>query len=138
MRQKTARRLACLAACLAILLPAAVPASEPAAYTVGVVPRQAAVTLARLWGPLLRTVETRAGVTLVFETASDIPAFERGLAEGRYGFAYMNPYRYPAFSRVPGYRAFAKHPWVPATSDGDSGDVRALGIGMLSHLVSGS
>jgi len=92
----------------------ALPASVRAAaggsreLTVGIVPQQSATALARVWIPLLQEAGRRAGVSLVFRTAPDIPAFEERLKQGEYDLAYMNPYHYVVFSAAPGYRAFAR------------------------------
>lgn len=77
-------------------------------YTFGIVPQQSASELVRRWTPLLRYVQRAYGITLTFETAPDIPEFERRLARGEYDFAYMNPYHYTIFSQKPGYKAFAR------------------------------
>lgn len=74
----------------------------------GVVPQQAAGRVAQLWVPLLNEVRIVSGEQLRFQTAPDIPTFERRLAAGEYDLAYMNPYHYTLFSRAPGYRALAK------------------------------
>ncbi len=74
----------------------------------GVVPQQAASRLAEDWGPLLAEVSRRSGVSLVFRTAPNIPAFEERLATGDYDLAYMNPYHYVVFHKASGYLAFAK------------------------------
>ena len=87
--------------------PAAAPAAERPRYTVGVVPQQSASRLAAQWGPLLQVVGERAGVDLVFKTASDIPTFEDRCRAGAYDVAYMNPYHYTVFHDH-GYEAVAK------------------------------
>ena len=77
--------------------------------TFGIVPQQSAAKLARMWTPLLGIpVQTDRCQHLQFSTASDIPEFERRLANGDYDLAYMNPYHYTTFHRSPGYQAFAK------------------------------
>ena len=76
--------------------------------TVGIVPQQSATELARAWIPLLQETALRSGVRLSFRTATDIPTFEDRLGRGDYDIAYMNPFHYTVFSRVPGYQAFAK------------------------------
>ncbi|MGF1525914.1 MAG: phosphate/phosphite/phosphonate ABC transporter substrate-binding protein [Candidatus Competibacterales bacterium] len=80
----------------------------PRALSFGVVPQQAASTLARLWSPLLAHLSQTTGLALRFRTAPDIPTFERRLGAGEYDLAYMNPYHYTVFHRKPGYRAFAR------------------------------
>ncbi len=64
--------------------------------------------MAEDWGPLLAEVSRRSGVSLVFRTAPNIPAFEERLATGDYDLAYMNPYHYVVFHKASGYLAFAK------------------------------
>lgn len=80
----------------------------PPSLTFGVVPQQSAGELARAWAPLLNFLGKKSGVTLRFATARDIPTFEQRLAGGEYDIAYMNPYHYTVFHRVPGYLAFAR------------------------------
>jgi phosphonate transport system substrate-binding protein len=82
--------------------------ASPTALTFGVVPQQAASTLARLWGPIIVDLAAKSGQELQFRTAPDIPEFERRLAAGEYDLAYMNPYHYTVFNQAPGYRAVAK------------------------------
>lgn len=88
--------------------PLAVETPPERVYSFGVVPQQAATRLAQMWVPLLQRVQALSGVPLKFDTAKDIPAFEQGLAAGRYDFAYMNPYHFVVFSAAPGYRALAR------------------------------
>lgn len=76
--------------------------------TVGIVPQQSATELAKVWIPLLQEAAARSEIRLVFKTAPDIPAFEERLKQGEYDVAYMNPYHYTVFSRLSGYKAFAK------------------------------
>ncbi|MEO5335976.1 MAG: phosphate/phosphite/phosphonate ABC transporter substrate-binding protein [Magnetospirillum sp. WYHS-4] len=76
--------------------------------TFGVVPQQSATKLAEAWTPFLKKLGEDAGIPLQFRTATDIPTFEKRLAEGEFDFAYMNPYHYTVFHRNPGYQAFAK------------------------------
>ncbi len=80
----------------------------PTSLSFGVVPQQSASKLARLWVPILTYVSERTGLVLNFETAKNIPTFERRLADGHYDLAYMNPYHYTVFHASPGYEALAK------------------------------
>lgn len=85
------------------------PARKPVrTLTVGIVPQQSASELARVWIPVLGALSERAGLSLRFATAPDIPAFEKRLAASAYDVAYMNPYHYSVFAQKPGYVAFAK------------------------------
>ena len=77
-------------------------------YTIGIVPQQSAVILARNWAPLLQYLEKNTGLSLRFKTAPTIPEFEQHLARGEYDFAYMNPYHYVVFSQAPGYQALVR------------------------------
>jgi len=77
-------------------------------YTFGVVPQQAASEMAETWLPFLSWLSDKSGIKLRFVTAPDIPTFEKRLGEGAYDFAYMNPYHYTVFHKVPGYEALAK------------------------------
>ena len=96
----------------ALMLPALLlfllcPASQ-AALTFGVVPQQSAQKLARNWGPICTYLSEKTGIDVRFATAPAITEFEHRLAEGRYDFAYMNPYHYTVFSKTPGYLAIAR------------------------------
>ncbi len=74
----------------------------------GVVPQQAASTLAKAWGPLLKQLSQNAKIDLRFATAPDIPTFEARLAKGEYDVAYMNPHHYTQFHQSQGYQALVK------------------------------
>lgn len=93
--------------CTVILMFAALH-GHAESFTVGITPLKPASRLAEEWGPLLDEVGRRAGVSLVFRTASTIPAFGERLAKGDYDLAYMNPYHYKLYSDKPGYRAMAR------------------------------
>lgn len=81
----------------------------PAALVFGVVPQQAASKLAASWTPVLDFLSAKTGYQIRFETAKDIPTFEKRLADGEYDFAYMNPYTYTVVHRsAAGYWAFAR------------------------------
>ncbi|WP_076411092.1 PhnD/SsuA/transferrin family substrate-binding protein [Shewanella sp. UCD-KL12] len=82
--------------------------TQPTVLTFGIVPQQAASTLARKWSPLLAALSQNANFQLRFATAPDIPTFEKRLAKGEYDVAYMNPYHFTVFNDSPGYQAVAK------------------------------
>ncbi len=92
--------------CLALL--ASPIRAEPKVITFGIVPQQAATQLARLWGPVLRELSQLSGYQLVFQTAPDIPTFEKRLLDKQYDVAYMNPYHYVFFHDHAGYQAIAR------------------------------
>ncbi|MCL1095757.1 phosphate/phosphite/phosphonate ABC transporter substrate-binding protein [Shewanella kaireitica] len=89
---------------------AAEDAAQASAETLvfGVVPQQAASTLAKAWGPLLKELSQNAKVDLRFATAPDIPTFEARVAKGEYDVAYMNPHHYAQFHQSQGYQALVK------------------------------
>jgi len=91
-----------------ILVLFALPGLHAETLTFGVVPQQAARTLAKNWTPLLNEVSKRSGVDIRFSTAKDIPTFEKRVKDGLYDFAYMNPYHYVVYSKEPGYIAMLK------------------------------
>jgi phosphonate transport system substrate-binding protein len=81
---------------------------EPIVLVFGIVPQQAASTLARLWSPVFELLSQDANFQLRFATARDIPTFEKRLALGEYDIAYMNPYHYTVFHDDVGYQALVK------------------------------
>ena len=76
--------------------------------TFGIVPQQSAHTLAKRWTPVFQYLSEKTGEDIRFSTAKDIPTFEKRLVAGEYDIAYMNPYHYTVFNKVPGYQAMAK------------------------------
>ena len=103
------RKIMAIAFC-ALFLTTATAESEPQKHvlTFGVVPQQSAGQLARTWGPILKYVKEKTGISLRFATAPSIPEFERRMSRGEYDISYMNPYHYTVFHESPGYEAFAK------------------------------
>ncbi|HBG05507.1 MAG TPA: phosphate ABC transporter [Geobacter sp.] len=76
-----------------VLLAGAAPSAYPAqSYTFGVVPQYDQRQLHAIWQPILGELQRRTGISFKLAGMPTIPAFERELAEGRYDFAYMNPY----------------------------------------------
>jgi phosphonate transport system substrate-binding protein len=85
----------------------ALASENKTSYSFGIVPQQSASRLAKLWGPVFAYIKKETGVKLQFQTAKNIPEFEKRLAAGEYDFAYMNPYHFTVFNSDPGYRAIA-------------------------------
>ena len=81
---------------------------SPQIISFGVVPQQSASKLAKLWVPIFQYLGRKTGYKILFKTAPNIPVFEQRLAAGEYDIAYLNPYHYTVFHRLPGYIAFAK------------------------------
>jgi phosphonate transport system substrate-binding protein len=84
------------------------PPESSDALRFGIGPYAAVARTAQAWAPLLEYLGAQTGYTFVFETAPDIPTFERRLLAGRYEMVYVNPYHYDVCSRETGYCAFAK------------------------------
>ncbi|MFT2091301.1 PhnD/SsuA/transferrin family substrate-binding protein [Paraglaciecola sp. 2405UD69-4] len=82
--------------------------AQNTSLTFGIVPQQSAKRLAALWTPILEQISQTSGINIEFNTARDIPTFEKRLAAGEYDFAYMNPYHFVVFNKEPGYQAIAK------------------------------
>ncbi len=70
------------------------PASWADTFKVGVVPQFDIKTLHTIWEPILTVLEEKTGHQFVLEGSPDIPTFEKEFAEGKFDFAYMNPYHY--------------------------------------------
>ncbi len=107
MHRRSMLRCSALASLGLLGAPCARAASPPRSIRFGIVPQQAARTLARRWSPLLAELSRRTGYRFRFATAPDIPAFERRVVAGEYDVAYMNPYHYVSFHASSGYRAVA-------------------------------
>ena len=85
-----------------------VSGDEKKVLSFGVIPQQSASKLAWKWTPIIDYISAKSGYKINFETAPDIPEFERRLQNGKYDIAYMNPYEYTVFSKTNGYKVFAK------------------------------
>lgn len=82
--------------------------SFPETLTFGIVPQQTPTDIETNWGALVQFLEKETGYTIHIKTASSIPIFEQRCSEGRYDFAYMNPYHYVIYSKNPGYKALVR------------------------------
>ncbi|MEO9455946.1 phosphate/phosphite/phosphonate ABC transporter substrate-binding protein [Chromobacterium phragmitis] len=100
------RLLPASAAALAMAL--SLPAGAAPQLSFGVVPQQSALSLAQNWGPLLQNLGAQCSLELKFETAPDIPSFERRVAAGSYDLVYFNPLHYVEFHDNPGYLPLAR------------------------------
>ena len=72
-------------------------------YTVGVVPQFDTRTLHKIWRPILDQLEKDTGLKFVLRGAPTIPAFEQEFSDGKFDFAYMNPYHVGVANREQGY-----------------------------------
>ncbi|MDH5785985.1 MAG: phosphate/phosphite/phosphonate ABC transporter substrate-binding protein [Chromatiales bacterium] len=89
---------------LTLLTPCGAMAAEPVQpYLVGVVPQFDVKQTIAIWRPLLARLEQQTGISLTFEPSADIPQFEADLMQGKFDFAYMNPYQLTLSNRSAGY-----------------------------------
>ena len=77
-------------------------------YTVGVVPQFEIRRTQEIWRPILKEISRRTGYTMLLEASPSIPAFEKSCEEGRFDFAYMNPYNYLVANLAQGYLPLAR------------------------------
>ena len=68
-----------------------VPAEEKV-YEVGIVPQFEARRLYEIWKPILDHLEKETGYKFKLSGSPTIPDFENEFMQGRFDFAYMNPY----------------------------------------------
>jgi len=80
----------------------------------GIVPQQSAKKLASKWQPVFDVIQERTGLRILFKTASNIPTFEKRVANGSFDAVYMNPYHFTVYNENPGYQALvkAKEKWI--------------------------
>lgn len=86
--------------CIAALAPYSY-AAEP--YTFGVVPQYDQRQLFEIWKPLLEELQKRTGLSFRLVSVPQITAFEREFTNGKYDFAYMNPYHVLKAQKSQGY-----------------------------------
>jgi len=78
-------------------------AAEQDHYTVGIVPQFEAKKLYSIWRPILDRLSEQTGVKFKIMGSSTIPSFEQEFTEGRFDFAYMNPYHLVVANASEGY-----------------------------------
>ncbi|WP_028581598.1 phosphate/phosphite/phosphonate ABC transporter substrate-binding protein [Desulfogranum japonicum] len=72
-------------------------------FTVGIVPQFEARKLHSIWRPILDQVETRTGYQFRLIGSQTIPDFEIEFIQGKFDFAYMNPYHLVIANQKAGY-----------------------------------
>lgn len=80
------------------------PDLTPPVYSFAVVPQFTPIKTEQIWRPILKTIEESSGIRLDLVVPTSIPAFEHALYEGKYDFAYMNPYHLLVAHAKQGYR----------------------------------
>ena len=73
-------------------------------FSFAVVPQFGTLHFAKVWQPLIRDLEARTSLKINLIATPSIPDFETGFSEGRFDFAYMNPYHYICAKRDQGYQ----------------------------------
>ena len=79
-------------------------------YTFGVVPQFEARKIHAIWKPILNELTAKTGITFKLVGTGTIPSFEHSFEQGKYDFAYMNPWH--------SITAFEKAGYVPLVRDG--------------------
>jgi len=77
--------------------------AEGSHYKVGVVPQFNPRVVKQTWQPILNYVEQQTGVKLELSASTRIPEFEKEFEQGKFHFAYMNPYHAVVAKRAQGY-----------------------------------
>ena len=76
--------------------------------TLGVVPQQSPLKLAKKWIPVTDYLYKQTGIKVNFKTQSSIPKFEKELYSGNYDIAYMNPYHFTQANKKQNFTAFIR------------------------------
>jgi phosphonate transport system substrate-binding protein len=76
--------------------------------TLGVVPQQSPLKLAKKWSSITKYLEKETGIKVIFKTERSIPQFEKKLYEGAYDISYMNPYHFVVANKTQEYNAFIR------------------------------
>ncbi|SIS57569.1 phosphate/phosphite/phosphonate ABC transporter substrate-binding protein [Neptunomonas antarctica] len=72
-------------------------------YTVGVVPQFEVRKIHTIWRPTLDLLEEKTGYRFILRGSASIPEFEQEFIEGKFDFAYMNPYHLVIANEHAGY-----------------------------------
>ncbi|MFK5913591.1 MAG: phosphate/phosphite/phosphonate ABC transporter substrate-binding protein [Woeseiaceae bacterium] len=67
-------------------------AKEEHVYLIGVVPQFEIRHLRKIWNPIISEIKKKTGIKLKLIGSPNIPDFEREFNNGKFDFAYMNPY----------------------------------------------
>jgi len=79
-------------------------------YTFGVVPQYEQRKLFNIWRPILNELEARTNIKIKMVGTAKIPDFTRTFLQGKFDFAYMNPYHVLQTVETQGY--------IPLVRDG--------------------
>lgn len=73
-------------------------------YTVGIVPQYEFSKLHSIWQPILNYLEKETGYQFKLKGSPNIPEFEKEFIQGKFDFAYMNPYHLVVANEIAGYQ----------------------------------
>ena len=76
--------------------------------TLGVVPQQSPLKLAKKWSSITKYLQEETGIEVIFKTEKSIPKFENQLYKGEYDISYMNPYHFIVANQTQNYQAFVR------------------------------
>lgn len=80
------------------------------ARTIGIVPQFSAETIWEKWKPLLSHIGQKTNICFQIKAEPSIPSFEEQIKQGRYDYAYMNPF----------HQVLAKEHYIPVIRNGNS------------------
>ena len=95
-------------AALLLLITLSLTSRAEVEYRFGVVPQFEPRQLAAIWVPILHELERRTGLLLTMTGAPRIPDFEEDFRQGRFDFAYMNPYHSLMAAEAQGYEPLVR------------------------------
>ena len=78
--------------------------AEEKIYVVGIVPQYETHRLYAIWRPILTQLEKETGLKFKLRGSPTIPDFEREFLQGKFDFAYMNPYHVLLANQNQGYK----------------------------------
>ena len=76
--------------------------------TLGVVPQQSPLKLAKKWSSVTEYLYKETGIKIHFKTEKSIPRFEDELYAGKYDISYMNPYHFIQANKKQNFNAFIR------------------------------
>lgn len=79
--------------------------SSSYSITIGVVPQQSPLVLAKIWTPVIQYLEKETNEKIDLKIENSILKFEQVLYSGGYDIAYMNPYHYTVANEKKLYQA---------------------------------
>ena len=78
------------------------------AYHFAIAPQQSPRELAKRWGPIIQYISEHSGVSLRFQTATSLTAYQHDMKAGLYDISFINAYYYVAYSKDARYQVFAQ------------------------------